>query len=166
MPKKRLIYLTLATDSELKRPIEKNIKNKIKRMKMLKVLLVGIALFAGITAASAQEKSKKTPEQRAELHTERLTNVLGLNADQRTKIAEFNLGIALKNESLRNNPNIPQDVKISSLQSNNEARKMMIKTVLTEEQIKKFEELEAKKEANKAAKKEAKSSKDPVLEEL
>jgi|GEM_PF-338971 hypothetical protein len=166
MPKKRLIYLTLATDSELKRPIEKNIKNKIKRMKMLKVLLVGIALFAGITAASAQEKSKKTPEQRAELHTERLTNVLGLNADQRTKIAEFNLGIALKNESLRNNPNIPQDVKISSLQSNNEARKMMIKTVLTEEQIKKFEELEAKKEANKAAKKEAKSSKDAVLEEL
>ena len=166
MSKKRLIYLTLATDSELKRPIEKNIKNKIKRMKMLKVLLVGIALFAGITAASAQEKSKKTPEQRAELHTERLTNVLGLNADQRTKIAEFNLGIALKNESLRNNPNIPQDVKISSLQSNNEARKMMIKTVLTEEQIKKFEELEAKKEANKAAKKEAKSSKDAVLEEL
>jgi hypothetical protein len=85
------------------------------------------------------------------------------------KIAEFNLGIALKNESIRNNPNIPQDVKISSLQSNNEARKMMIKTVLTEEQIKKFEELEAKKEANKADKadkKEAKSSKDPVLEEL
>jgi hypothetical protein len=166
MLKKRLIYLTLATDSELKRLIEQNLKNKNKRMKMLKVLLVGIALFAGITAASAQEKSKKTPEQRAELHTERLTNVLGLNADQRTKIAEFNLGIALKNESLRNNPNIPEDVKISSLQSNNEARKMMIKTVLTEEQIKKFEELEAKKEANKAAKKEAKSSKDPVLEEL
>ena len=166
MSKKRLIYLTLATDSELKRPIEKNIKNKIKRMKMLKVLLVGIALFTGITAASAQEKSKKTPEQRAEMHTERLTKVLVLNADQRTKIAEFNLGIALKNESLRNNPNIPQDVKISSLQSNNEARKMMIKTVLTEEQIKKFEELEAKKEANKAAKKEAKSSKDAVLEEL
>ena len=166
MPKKRLIYLTLATDSELKRLIKKNLKNKIKRMKMLKVLLVGIALFAGITAASAQEKSKKTPEQRAEMHTERLTKVLVLNADQRTKIAEFNLGIALKNESLRNNPNIPQDVKISSLQSNNEARKMMIKTVLTEEQIKKFEELEAKKEANKAAKKEAKSSKDPVLEEL
>jgi hypothetical protein len=166
MPKKRLIYLTLATDSELKRLIKKNLKNKIKRMKMLKVLLVGIALFAGITAASAQEKSKKTPEQRAEMHTERLTKVLVLNTDQRTKIAEFNLGIALKNESLRNNPNIPQDVKISSLQSNNEARKMMIKTVLTEEQIKKFEELEAKKEANKAAKKEAKSSKDPVLEEL
>ena len=166
MSKKRLIYLTLATDSELKRLIEKNLKNKIKRMKMLKVLLVGIALFAGITAASAQEKSKKTPEQRAELHTERLTNVLGLNADQRTKIAGFNLGIALKNESIRNNPNIPQDVKISSLQSNNEARKMMIKTVLTAEQIKKFEELEAKKEANKAEKKEAKSSKEPVLEEL
>jgi hypothetical protein len=166
MLKKRLIYLTLATDCELKRLIEQNLKNKNKRMKMLKVLLVGIALFAGITAASAQEKTKKTPEQRAELHTERLTKVLGLNADQRTKIAEFNLGIALKNESLRNNPNIPQDVKISSLQSNNEARKMMIKTVLTQEQIKKFEELEAKKEANKAEKKEAKSSKDPVLEEL
>ena len=166
MLKKRLIYLTLATDCELKRLIKQNLKNKNKRMKMLKVLLVGIALFAGITAASAQEKSKKTPEQRAELHTERLTKVLGLNADQRTKIAEFNLGIALKNESLRNNPNIPQDVKISSLQSNNEARKMMIKTVLTQEQIKKFEELEAKKEANKAEKKEAKSSKDPVLEEL
>ena len=166
MLKKRLIYLTLATYSELKRLIEQNLKNKNKRMKMLKVLLVGIALFAGITAASAQEKTKKTPEQRAELHTERLTKVLGLNADQRTKIAEFNLGIALKNESLRNNPNIPQDVKISSLQSNNEARKMMIKTVLTQEQIKKFEELEAKKEANKAEKKEAKSSKDTILEEL
>ena len=135
-------------------------------MKMLNVLLVGIALCAGITAASAQEKNKKTPEQRAELHTEKLTKVLGLNADQRTKIAEFNLGIALKNESIRTNPNMPQETKISSLKSNNEARKMMIKTVLTEEQIKKFEELEAKKEANKAEKKEAKSSKEPVLEEL
>jgi hypothetical protein len=148
----------------------KELKNKIKRMKMLNVLLVGIALFAGITAASAQEKSKKTPEQRAELYTERLTKVLGLNADQRTKIAEFNLGIALKNESIRNNPNIPQEVKISSLQSNNEARKMMIKTILTEEQIKKFEELEAKKDANKAEKagkkEENKTSKEPVLEEL
>jgi protein CpxP len=137
---------------------------------MLNVLLVGIALFAGITTASAQEKSKKTPEQRAELHTERLTKVLGLNADQRTKIAEFNLGIALKNESIRNNPNIPQEVKISSLQSNNEARKMMIKTILTEEQIVKFEELEAKKDANKAEKagkkEENKTSKEPVLEEL
>ena len=133
---------------------------------MLNVLLVGIALLTGITAASAQEKTKKTPEQRAELHTERLTKVLGLNDDQRAKIAEFNLGIALKNEAIRSNTNMPQDSKISYLQSNNEARKMMIKTVLTEEQIKKFEELEAKREANKAAKKEAKSSKDPVLEEL
>jgi protein CpxP len=138
-------------------------------MKMLNVLLVGIALFAGLSSASAQEKSKKTPEQRAELHTERLTKELGLSADQRTKIAEFNLGVALKNESIRNNSNIPQETKISSLKSNNEARKMMIKTILTEEQIKKFEELEAKKDANKAddaQKKETKSSKDPVLEEL
>ncbi len=136
---------------------------------MLNVLLVGIALFAGLSSASAQEKSKKTPEQRAELHTERLTKELGLSADQRTKIAEFNLGVALKNESIRNNSNIPQETKISSLKSNNEARKMMIKTILTEEQIKKFEELEAKKDANKAddaQKKETKSSKDPVLEEL
>ena len=61
---------------------------------------------------------------------------------------------------------MPQETKISSLKSNNEARKMMIKTVLTQEQIVKFEELEAKKEANKAEKKEAKSSKEPVLEEL
>ena len=147
----------------------KELKNKIERMKMLNVLVIGIALFVGLTSASAQEKSKKTPEQRAELHTERLTKVLGLNPDQRTKIAEFNLGVALKNESIRNNPTIPQEKKISSLKSNNEARKMMIKSVLTAEQIKKFEELEAKKEANKAekaSKKDSKSSKVPALEEL
>lgn len=122
-------------------------------MKILNVLLVGVALIAGMTTATAQEKSKKTPLERAELHTERMTKALDLTSDQRAKVAELNLGIAMKNDAIRNNAEMSKELKMESIKANNEARKTNIKSILTVEQLKKFEEHEAKMQAKKEAKK-------------
>lgn len=132
-------------------------------MKILNVLLVGIALFAGVTSVSAQEKAKKTPAERAEMHTEKMTKALGLTADQRAKVAELNLGIAMKNEAIRNNQNMSKELKKESLKGNHDARMAQLKLILTEEQYKKAQEHEAQMKAKKEAKK--KKSK-PAAEEL
>lgn len=122
-------------------------------MKMLNVLLVGFAIIVGSTTVSAQEKSKKSPQERAEMHTERMTKALDLTSDQRAKVAELNLGVAMKNDAIRNNTEMSKELKMESIKGNNEARKTYIKTILTEEQLKKFEEHEAKMQAKKDAKK-------------
>lgn len=122
-------------------------------MKILNVLLVGVALIAGMTSVSAQEKSKKSAQERAELHTERMSKALNLTSDQRAKVAELNLGIAMKNDAIRNNTEMSKELKMESIKANNEARKTYIKTILTEEQLIKFEEHEAKMQAKKEAKK-------------
>lgn len=141
-------------------------------MKMLNVLLVGFALFAVTTTVSAQEKTKKSPQERAEMHTERMTKALDLTSNQRAKVAELNLGIAMKNDAIRNNTEMSKELKMESIKGNNDARKSYLKSILTEEQLKKFEEhevkMQAKKEANKAEMKEkkAKENESAPVEEI
>lgn len=139
-------------------------------MKILNVLLVGIALFAGVSTASAQEKKKLTPSERAERHTAKMTEVLGLTADQRAKVAELNLGVAMKNEAIRNDANMTPEQKKEAIKGNHEGRKAQLKLILTEEQFKKLEqheaEMKAKRDAKKAEMKKKKQKVKPASEEL
>jgi Spy/CpxP family protein refolding chaperone len=138
-------------------------------MKMLNVLLVGLAMLAGTTVVSAQETAKKTPQQRADQHTERMTKTLGLTDEQRAKVAELNLGVAQKNEVVRNDANMTKEQKQAALKGNHQGRKDQLKNILTAEQFQKFEEHEAQVIAKRKAKKEEKKKKQiaPLeLEEL
>lgn len=122
---------------------------------MLNVLLVGVSLIAGMATATAQEQTKKTPEQRAEMHTTRMTKALELTEEQRSKVAELNLGVAMKNEAVRNSTTMTKEQKQEAVQGNHEGRKAQLKMILSEEQYKKFEEHDAQIQVKKAAKKEA-----------
>lgn len=134
-------------------------------MKALNVLLVGIGIFVGMTSVSAQEKQKKTAAERAELHTTRMTKVLELTDNQRAKVAELNLGVAMKNEAIRNDTTMTRVQKQEALKGNMEGRKTMLKTILTEEQFKKYEENEAAMiERKKARKEEMKKKKVESIE--
>lgn len=139
-------------------------------MKMLNVLLVGITLFIGISSVNAQEKAVKTPAERAAMHTERMTKMLDLTANQQAKVSEVNLGIAMKNDGVRNNANLTNEQKQEIIKSNREAHKTMLKSILTEEQMKKFEENEAerhmKMEARKGDMKKKKATKNTPVEEI
>ena len=125
---------------------------------MLNVLFVGIALMIGTTAVSAQGTVKKTAQERADMHTKHMTKALLLSPDQVAKVAELNLGVANKNEAIRNDVNLTADQKKEFIKGNKEGRKTQLQLILNAEQFAKFEAQEAKKMENKAAKKAKKKS--------
>jgi len=112
-------------------------------MRTLKVIFGMFLITASLNTVSAQEQL--TPEQKAQAQTERMTTNLTLSEEQVPKVYEINLGIALKNEAIRNNTEMSEEVKSESIKGNNEGRKAMLKNVLTEEQFVKFEEGETMK---------------------
>lgn len=123
-------------------------------MKMLNVLLVGAALVLGMTTATAQEKTKKTPEQRAQMHTNKMAKELSLTDEQKEKVLVLNTGIAQKNDAIRNDANMTPELKKESLKGNREARDSHLKTILTDEQYKLYE---SRKTEMKAVREEKKS---------
>lgn len=118
----------------------------------MKLIIAFVCLFAGVQLASAQEKTAKTPEERAALYTEQLTKELALDKDQQEKISSINLRTAQKNDALKNNQAIPPEKQKELIKKNNNLRADQIKTVLTEEQKVKFEKFEAERMAKKVKK--------------
>ncbi|MDP4797979.1 MAG: DUF4890 domain-containing protein, partial [Crocinitomicaceae bacterium] len=105
-------------------------------MKMLNAVLVGVGLIVGLSTASAQDqtKTKKTPFERAQIHTTKMGNELSLSEEQKAKVLEINIGIAQKNDAIRNDPNMSQIDKKESLKSTQDSRDLQMKSILTEEQ--------------------------------
>jgi hypothetical protein len=124
-------------------------RNEQKQNTMMKIAVMAIALLMG-SLAFGQEGKKLSPDEKAFHLSSKMTKELKLDGDQATKISEINLGIANKNESVRNATNMSAEQKVEVLKSNDDARLYMYKNVLTAEQFAKFEELE------KAAKPEEK----------
>lgn len=125
---------------------------------MLNVLFVGIALMIGTTVVSAQGTVKKTAQERADMHTKHMTKALALTPEQVSKVAELNLGVANKNEVVRNDANMTPDRKKEFVKGNLDGRKVHLQMILTPEQFAKFEQNEAKKIENKTAKKAKKKN--------
>jgi len=145
--------------------------SKIKRkvMKGMKLSAVMFAsLFAGtmfaqvptkrpvksaetkkVEAAPAPAKEKLTNEERAEKVTSKMEKELELTPEQRPKIYELNLGVAMKNEAIRNDANMTKEQKKEALEMNRENRKSALKMYLTEAQYAKMEEKEAMQQKHK-----------------
>jgi protein CpxP len=118
-------------------------------MKSLKITFgaLTLTLFANVSIAQEQNGDKKTPEQRATAQTEKMSEKLLLSPEQKTQVYDINLAIDQKNEAVRADKNMSEETRKASIQGNNEARKDMIKAILNPEQLKKFEELEVKRDA-------------------
>lgn len=114
-------------------------------MGSLKVLIAGAALIISANMSYGQEK---TAEERAAAQTEQMATSLGLSAEQKSQVAELNLGVAQKNEAVRQNPNMSQEQKSEALKGNNEGRKNALRMILTPEQFANYEQQEASKKAN------------------
>jgi Spy/CpxP family protein refolding chaperone len=137
--------------------LEKN-NLKIIHMKIKAILIAGLVSALTITTVSAQEREKRTPQERATMLTERMDKALVLTADQKGKIAELNLGVALKNERIRKDATLTKDKKKEALDANKATRDMNLKMILTPEQYAKVQKMEAKmhdrREERKGEKKE------------
>jgi hypothetical protein len=118
-------------------------------MKNLKFILAGMILFMTALNSTAQEREQMTAQERAAKQTERMTTELQLTADQRQKIEEINLGVVMKNDAVRNDPNMSDELKRESIKQNNLARKELFRTILTTEQFTKLEEMERTRSVNK-----------------
>ncbi len=131
-----------------------NCSIKIKRMKALKFLTVGLVMFS-----STMVFSQKTAEEKATSQTAKMKTELDLSDEQSARVKEINLGIIQKNEGIMNNASLSETQKKEILKSNNEARMSMLKNVLSSEQYTKLE-LAIEKRKNQRLKSKVKAKKE------
>ena len=123
----------------------------------MKKLMMTVALVAITLGAQAQEKEKRTPEERAKAQTERMTKELGLSADQAAKLEPINLKYAQEGAALR----AEYEAQREAMRKEGKGRKLVeahdaeVKPILTPEQYEKWQALKAeKKEKMKEKRKE------------
>lgn len=118
-------------------------------MKSLKITFAALTLTlcANVSIAQDQNGEKKTPEERATAQTEKMAEKLLLSPEQKTNVYDINLAIDQKNEAVRTDKTMSEETRKASIQGNNDARKDMIKAILNPEQLRKFEEMEVKRDA-------------------
>ena len=113
--------------------------NAMKNLFLIALLFISLGSFA-----------QATPEERATNQTNRMKTELNLTDDQYSKVYEINLGIIMKNDGIKAST-FSEEVKKEVLQSNQQARKSMLKDVLTAAQ---YEKLETKVKEIKKKKRE------------
>lgn len=120
----------------------------------MKAFILAIAVLVGGTSIAQQQEKRehKTPEQRATGMTEKMTTKLSLDDSQKAKIQEINLGIAQKNDAIRQNTALTREQKFAQLKENQDARKAQYKEVLNAEQYAKYEAWEKEKQEKMQAK--------------
>jgi len=111
----------------------------------MKHFLMILALNLGLVVVA------QTAEERATAKTDKMKTSLNLSAEQYTKVYEINVGIIRKNDDTKNST-YSDEVKKEIHRSNEQARKAMLKDVLTAAQYEKLA-----KEGKKAAKKKKKA---------
>lgn len=120
-------------------------------MNILKTGLVAFGLVIGITAMAQEKEGAKTPQERAQFMTDRMSKELSLTEAQKTKVAGLNLETAEKNAAIRKDASMTAEQKKEASQANRKSQKEQLKTILTAEQL---AVLKAKKEAAHAKHKE------------
>ncbi|MGV9012456.1 MAG: DUF4890 domain-containing protein [Flavobacteriales bacterium] len=126
----------------------------------MKAILLSLAFAIGLGAhAQSADHAKKTAEEKAERRTERMTTDLGLNADQKAKIAEINLSYAKTMEQVSHIPDQKsRDGRETVVKS---SRERGYQTVMTPEQFTKWNAMRAEKKAkHDADKKDGKKDSD------
>ncbi len=121
------------------------------------VLAAGILIAPLAMAQDKQGKEQKTPEERAKRHTERMTQELGLTAEQSAKVGDINLRYV---DVLADLKASGQDKEVMKEQGKalRDKRDEELKLVLTAEQYTRMMALREQKRKEAKAKRAAKSS--------
>jgi hypothetical protein len=109
----------------------------MRKIKLIAAITFFSLSFAGSTNAQTAEQTEKATKQ-----TERMTTDLSLTGEQVTQAQQINLGIIMKNDAIRSSESMTQEEKNNAIASNNDARKEMFRGILSEEQFKKYEEMQ------------------------
>ena len=101
---------------------------------------------AKLSAAREERKDapKLTPEEKAAKKTEKMKAELGLSEEQAAKIGDLNQTVALKIAAIKNDESMTPERKKQFIQGNKKDYQKALKTILTQDQMKKYEELKKK----------------------
>jgi len=113
----------------------------------MKKLMIIAALASMTVAAQAQEKDRKTPQERAKLRTEHMTKELELSPEQQAKVEAINLKYADRVEAVRAEREAERTAKRDAAEAMHGAHDAEMKAVLTADQYTKWV---AKKQEAKA----------------
>ena len=131
----------------------------------MKTLVLALAFLVGGTAIAQQteKRERKPAEERATASAQKMKTKLGLDDAQTTRIHDINLGIAQKNDAIRDNTSLTREQKMAQLKETQNARNAQYKEVLTADQYAKYEAWEKEKrekmQAKRAEKQDAKGGK-------
>ncbi|MGV3638224.1 MAG: hypothetical protein ACO1NQ_11345 [Flavobacteriales bacterium] len=104
----------------------------------MKKLMIIAALASMTVAAQAQEKARKTPEERAKARTERMTKELSLSPEQQAKVEAINLKYADQVEAVRAEHEAERTAKRDAAKAMHDAHDAEMKAVLTPDQYTKW----------------------------
>ena len=112
-----------------------------------KFLLLLIVFINTVMLSHAQERTPKSPEERAKAVTKKLDKNLSLSEEQKEKVYQINLETAKQNDDLRNQVKIKELTRADFFTERKvleKDRDAKIEALLTEEQKPKYEEMKAK----------------------
>ncbi|MCC6702968.1 MAG: hypothetical protein IT221_15660 [Fluviicola sp.] len=126
----------------------------MKTLLIAAALLLSGTMFAQTTetkgkSPKTEEKERKTPDERANGLTNKMTEKLGLSEDQKAKVYTINVDMAKKNDAIRQNTALTKEDRRAQLKSNYLDRRSQYQSVLTAEQFAKFEAWEKEKKAKR-----------------
>jgi Spy/CpxP family protein refolding chaperone len=107
--------------------------------RMLKQLGIAALLVCMFTLAKAQEAQMPSAEARASKMTEWMKSNLNLTADQASKVQDLNMKYAVKMDSLKNS-NLDKQNRFDVMKSEGEAKDAEMKSILTADQYKTYQE--------------------------
>jgi methionine-rich copper-binding protein CopC len=102
----------------------------------LRIGMITLLLFTGISTFAQQKVKRKTPEERAAIITSRMKMSLNLSDDQYAKVKAVNLNFARKFDEIR----MAEDKKdlIGKMKNLDSERMKSLKAVLTPDQYTKY----------------------------
>ena len=107
------------------------------------ILILAIVLFAGIMQSMAQKQDHhmKTPEERAQMMTEKMTAKLDLSNEQAKKIYQINLETAQKMHVIKQNKTEDADKTVfrAQMKELHQNHQTQLKAVLNAAQLEKWE---------------------------
>lgn len=126
---------------------------------MKKIIVMLLAIAPMFVFAQQNAPAKKTTEERVQKHTDKMAADLGLNEDQKAKVASINKKYATEAEEVKAEQKAEKTERRAEAQKRADARDQELKAVLTPEQYAKHQELKAAKQEKRQAKVEKWKSK-------
>lgn len=118
-------------------------KNVVKKL----VVTMALVVSFGVSAQDRKEKLKNaTPEERVEMRSDKMSEKLGLDENQKKKVKEVFAAQQKENAAVREEMKAKREKalaeKKATMKKQHEALKAKLKPILTEEQFKKWEAMQ------------------------